>query len=493
MNPLLSRWRATACRRLAAGALLAGISLAAVSASPANPPTTPAATAAEPTTRVELSPAGPALVGQPVQITVTVLAPDYFLSAPPFPPLAVAGAVVTMPDERGLNGTEVIDGVTYASVRKTYVFTTQTPGTYQLPQPVLHFTYAGADGAPRDASVPMPAITIQARAQGGAPAASRVPGPASAAKPAGTPALPVGPISVRQQFDRATDGATLRAGDALVRTITTFAPGSPAMMIPPPTLRAPRGVRMFTSDPRLADGVADANSGGTGGRRTDVVTYVFEDSGSVTLPAVVVDWYDPVRHGPSHSEAPAVTLRVGSARARGGLAPDGIGGASLDSERGWPEWVNWRTVGAAGFVILLAALLWGPARRRLLPAIAATRAARAESVQQRTLFDLARQACQGEDALAAYRAVDDWARRASGQALLPWARSTGDAALGHAVDDLCRHAFGAGRAGGSGWHGSALAAALSRHQPAPGRRWRPARKPAAPALPPLNAPMRGKP
>lgn len=302
------------------------------------------AEAAEPTVRVHVVGTQPVVAGQSVQIEITVLAPNFFLSAPVFPAMQVPGAVITMPDERGVNSTETIDGVSFAGIRKTYVLTAQTGGDFALPTPTLHFTYAGDDGKPRDASVSLPPTTIHAGGQG-AGAASQ--------PSAGASTLPAGRLHIEQQFDRPIDGkdANLRAGDALVRTVTIFAPGAPAMMIEPPDFKAPRGVRQFRADPLLRDGVAatgDEPAGATGGRRVETITYVFERSGRFTLPAASVAWFDPASGKRALSTAPAVTVDVARAPAGMGLAPTGAP---------WqlPDWADWRAVVAACAVLVIAA------------------------------------------------------------------------------------------------------------------------------------------
>src|SRR5262245_29359502 len=88
---------------------------------------------AQPVVRVNVRPAGQHLVGQQVQIDVQVFVPNFFMSAPQFPTLDVPGAVVTMPDDTGLNLSESIKGESYAGIQKTYVFVAQAAGTYTLP------------------------------------------------------------------------------------------------------------------------------------------------------------------------------------------------------------------------------------------------------------------------------------------------------------------------------------------------------------------------
>ncbi|WP_066740096.1 BatD family protein [Cupriavidus sp. D384] len=304
--------------------------------------------AAAPTVRVRVLGQQPVVAGQSVQIEVTILTPNFFLSAPAFPALQVPGAVVTMPDERGVNSTETIDGTSYAGIRKIYVFTPQTGGDFTLPTPEIHFRWSGDGGKPQDATVTLPAITIHAGGQGND---SQGAAP-SASAPSAAPLLPAAPIHIQQTFDQPVSGkdAHLRAGDALVRTITIFAPGTPAMMIEPPQLAAPRGVRQFRADPQLQDGVAasgDEPAGTSGGRRVETITYVFEGSGHYTLPAVSVAWYDPATGKRAQSSAPAVTIDVARAAPGLGLAPSG--GTPLQI----PDWLDWR------WVALLAGVLIG--------------------------------------------------------------------------------------------------------------------------------------
>ncbi|WP_454764344.1 BatD family protein [Cupriavidus campinensis] len=302
--------------------------------------------AAAPTARVRVIGQQPVVAGQSVQVEVTILAPNFFLSAPAFPALQVPGAVVTMPDDRGVNSTEIIDGVSYAGIRKTYVFTPQTGGDFVLPAPVIRLTYAGDDGKPRDGTVTLPPTTIRAGAQ--------------RAQATGTATLPAGRVAVTQRFDRPVEGkdAHLRAGDALVRTVTIFATGTPAMMIEPPDLPSLQGVRQFRADPRLQDAARDpADPGGdTGGRRTESITYVFERSGRYTLPPVRVAWYDAASGQRAESAAPAVTVEVGRAAGGLGLAPGGAPWRLID----WLAHVDWlRTgfaaAGLAGIAYLLFA------------------------------------------------------------------------------------------------------------------------------------------
>ncbi|RAS01247.1 BatD family protein [Cupriavidus alkaliphilus] len=429
--------------------------------------------AAGPIVRVEVGARQPVLVGQQVGIDITILAPNYFLSAPEFPPLEVPGAVVTLPDARAVNSTETIDGVAYAGIRKTYAFTAEQDGEFPLPAATIQVTYAGDDGAPREGSVTLPVTTIRA----GTGVTSR----AAAGAASGRRLLPVARLSVTQALDHDPDHGVVRlqAGDALVRTVTTFAPRTQAMMIVPPHAAAPRGVRMFRADARLSDQARDAP--GPGGTRVDTLTYVFERPGTYTLPAVTADWVDPATRQPASSEAPAVKVEVAAARKGGALAPGGPPAGALPGEGGLP----WRTLlWAAGALLGAAALalLWRrlrPRLARLQQRRAERRRARAEGADARLAATL--RACRAGDAAAASQALGGWTRAAHGTMPAAWAEAAGDAALADAVTGLQRHLYGAAPAP-SAWDGNPLAQALGRHaRPTPPRRHR-----TPPALPPLN-------
>ena len=109
--------------------------------------------ATAPAVRVDVQATPPVLVGQQVRIGVTVVAPNFFLSAPPFPTLEVPGAIVTMPDDRGVHGVEQDGGQTLATIQKTYVFTAQQPGDFTLPPGKIDFTYHGNDDKEQQGSL----------------------------------------------------------------------------------------------------------------------------------------------------------------------------------------------------------------------------------------------------------------------------------------------------------------------------------------------------
>lgn len=398
-----------------------------------------------PELRVKVLGKQPALVGQQVSIEVTVVAPNFFLSAPPFPQLDVQGAVITMPDERGIHDVQQQGAQTLASIQKTYVFTAQQAGDFELPAVKMAFSYQGDDGKPHDASLSLPSTRI----------AVQLPAGASAAAAAGT-AMPATRLAIRQTLDR--DAKHLAAGDALVRTIEIQAANAPAMLIPPPRFEAPSGVRMYAADPVLRD--ASGQGGGfAGGQRIERVTYVFERAGHYTLPAVTLKWLDPQTQTPANALAPAVEVQVGGGAAAGErIAPELPVGAAVAPARTPIRWgLIVLVVAVLGLLMLLALFI-----HRRLPAWRTRRAQHqaAHSRSDAVMFEAALAACQAGDARAFHRALLEWSQAHAKGTPQAWANALGDAPLAAQLERLGRHLYRAGGSDEPAWSGSECADAL---------------------------------
>jgi hypothetical protein len=321
--------------------------------------------AAQPIVRVVVRPAGLHLVGQQVQIDVQVLVPNFFMSAPSFPPIDMPGAVVTMPDDSGVNLNDTIKGESYAGVQKTYLFVAQAAGKYTLPPAPIAFTYAREPGKPADASVTLPPTVIE------------VDWPAGKAPPADGASTLVAAITIEQTLDR--DPGTLLVGDALTRTIVTTAERTQAMFIQPPAFPAPDGVGVYRKDPVLQDERTD-RVGLVAGHRTDRAVYTFDTPGSYVLPAFELPWFDARNNRQQIARAEAVQVTVAAAPApASAIAPEPppapvttepesrfnitlvIVGAGAVLLLAWA--VRRVVVRALQFVLGLCALAWAAVRR----------------------------------------------------------------------------------------------------------------------------------
>lgn len=448
--------------------------------------------AAAPFARVSLQGKQPVLVGQQVHLNVTVLTPNYFTSAPPFPPLNVPGAIVTMPDESGMNSTETINGVTYAAIQKSYIFSAQQAGEFTLPPVKISFKYGGDDGKPQQGTVSLPPFKIRAALPAGAVAAA---GAASAGSTSATGVMPVARVTIAQHFDQPLSGNAphahlqVEAGEALVRTLDTYAAQTQAMMIPPPRADAPPGVRVFAADPQLND-ITQDRVGLVGGRRIDKLTYVFEKAGRYTLPAIDVAWFNAAAGKPEQAEAPAVDIEVvPRTNASAAIAPEAASAASANvAARPHIKWMD--AARMLSVVVIGIVLLWWVVRWlwRRMPAWRhawlTSGASRRNS--EPALFRAVAQACARGDAQRTYAALLAWSSQHVGSSVRAWCTQLGATELAAGFALLEQRLYGSGAVNNSTppWQAASFSRLLKRAR----ADWlrQPQRHVAARVLPPLN-------
>lgn len=356
------------------------------------------ALAADPFARATLATKGTIYAGQQVQVDVDVFVPNYFLVPPQFPLFDLPGAVVTMPDDRGMNLNETVNGAAFSGIRKTYVITPQAAGDYALPAAVIPFGYAAVPGQTTEGKVNLPPLRFTVAA---------VPGGSAG----GTPGVTAGEITITQTFDR--DPAGLRAGDALVRTVSVRAAGLAPMMIPVPAFDVPEGVQVYLGDPVLSQERTPRGEI-TAGLRKDTASYVFTKPGTFSLPAITLQWFNPASGKTEIAEADGAEIEVGASPAGDtALAPPPP--PPVEKPIDWQWWaILAAAVLAFALLIQLAANLFGRLETRLSAALA--RKAQSEA----TAFRRVVEACRAHDPVQLEAALDGWSRKTGNVPLSKW-------------------------------------------------------------------------
>lgn len=397
------------------------------------------AEAASPVVRVAVSPQKTVLVGQQVTVTVQILVPNYFLSAPDWPTLDIDGTIVTVPDEALPHLTETIGSESYAGVQHSYVVVPQQEGQFVLPPLEIHFKYAAVPGQPpADGVVRLPPSRFSASLPEGARTDEGV--------------LPVTRVTVKQSLSRAPTG--LKAGDALTRTITSVVAHAQPMLILPPAIDAPEGVRLYRKDPVLSTdvGVRGELNAGT---RVDRVTYLFEKPGDFTLPAVEFPWFDAASGTRHVATAPAVVVHVGAAPAAAhGIAPEPPP-APAPAPPPSP-WTRWRAR-LPGVAASLAGFFVGAwLVRRVWPRYRAWSAARRHEreTSEPAYFDRFERSCAAGNPSEAYAALARWAWRGGQSSIAGWCSTLEHEGFTTEVASLERTLFAAAESGP--WSGGAL-------------------------------------
>ena len=136
-------------------------------------------------------------------------------------------------------GSEEVDGESMISQRHEFRIYTQQSGQFVVPSFQVHFqgkkSFVG-DSEPMEGSTPE--LTFLSK---------RPPGTESLGVVIATPTLE------SEQSWQPADQVSVDPGDVIERTITRRAVGTTAMMLPPATIDAPDGVRVYTSDPIVDD------------------------------------------------------------------------------------------------------------------------------------------------------------------------------------------------------------------------------------------------
>ncbi|QII85494.1 protein BatD [Bordetella hinzii] len=406
------------------------------------------AQAAEPLLRVRasLGQASDVMAGATVTLRLDVLTSTWFADPPALPDLRLPRALVTPPSGRAEILHEQDNGVAMNGLRYTYVITPQAAGPLDIPALTVSARLGQASGPLSASSAPLRLAVREAA------------GPGVAAQA----------LQATQAFE--TSAVALTVGGRVTRSITQRAQGAQAMLIKPAPLGDVAGFRRYAREPEIRN-LDDGRGGFVGGERVDRADYVAERAGTLSLPALRLDWVDGATGKPAVIELPAQSFDV--APAPGAASPFPI----EEDVRQWvlhiPAAALWGTAVLAA--LALAGWLGWPSIRRAARALGergrAWRASEPWAWRQ-----LRRE--MGRPGLGSFYL---WLRRASGQVSLGqaqrgWSTEARAPALAMLRADYGQPADAA-----------RAQALLRQHAPRWRKRWRAARR-AAPrhGLRPLN-------
>jgi len=346
--------------------------------------------APEPMLRVAIDPPR-VVVGQAATLRIEVLAPNYMTAPPELPDFQIRNAVTRQ--LRNANESEEHDGLTYAGVRFEFAIHPQEPGSYAITGQTITVKYAAEPPAAREATLALPPIAFQAF----------IPDAASELQPF----LAARGLSIEQTISRSSD--QLKVGDAVTRTVTIKADGTPAMLLPPTTFAAIDGLGLYPAQPSLQDKAED-QTGGLSSVRVDSAVYMLEKPGDYTLPPIDLRWWHTKAHRIDVAQLEPVTLHVEPNPAAEGASPAGSSGVHWS----WNVLIDviatsWLSI--ARVLFALAVLGW--LTPRTVRAIAASRRRRHEAYlrSESFAFGQLRRAARNGDAKAVYFALLDWLRR----------------------------------------------------------------------------------
>lgn len=248
------------------------------------------------------------VVGQQTTLRIVVLAPNYMTSPPELPGFQLRNAVTRQ--LQSLNTSEEREGVSYAGIRFDFAVFPLEAGSYAIADQTVRIKYAAEPPATREVVVALPQVSFEAF----------IPESAAALRPF----LSASRLTASQEIKRSSD--QLKAGDAVTRTVTIRAEGTPAMLLPPQKFVAIDGLRLYPAQPVLEDRT-EARSDVISSTRVDSTTYMLERPGNYALPAIDIGWFnvgsarseivhlDPVSLNVAANPAIDGAARIGPSRA----------------------------------------------------------------------------------------------------------------------------------------------------------------------------------
>src|SRR5262249_26675683 len=170
--------------------------------------------AVEPIVRATLDPPR-VVVGQRTTLQIEVLAPNYMTAPPELPSFQVRNAVTR--EQASVNTNEQRGDTSYAGVRFEYAIYPQEPGSYAITDQKVRVRYAADQPSTREVTLALPRAPFEAF----------IPAAAGDLRPF----VAANTLTMDQAIQRSSD--ELKAGDAVTRTVTIKAEGTPAMLLPP--------------------------------------------------------------------------------------------------------------------------------------------------------------------------------------------------------------------------------------------------------------------
>lgn len=290
--------------------------------------------------RTNVTPEDP-WVGQQTLLKIDVLAKDGWAQLKKVGDLEIDGTYVMRLESQGTRLNEVIDGDSYTGQRYEFMIFAQRDGNLTLPATVVDVEIArwGAGGGKNQQRMSLPVVEFTARTP---PGGEGLHGLVSTSS-----------LTASQDWDPATEDT--KVGDALQRSVTLHAADVSGMAFAPLQHTEIDGVGIYPGEPTVED---KFNRGDLSGTRIEKVTYVFERTGDVQIPALVFSWWNVRNSELQQVELPGRSLQV----AAGAPNESATAGGAVSDQKSRPAWF---VLGAVALAVVFALLFGGSLMRRL--------------------------------------------------------------------------------------------------------------------------------
>jgi hypothetical protein len=316
--------------------------------------------------------------GQPLTLSMTVLAPTFMPKPPVWPGLEAPNLLVRVPPRGGGPTSERIGGQTWSGVSRLWRITPMVPGDFSIPPQTVLVTWADPEtNKPRRDELRTDPLALRGKLPDGAEGL--------------TPFIGARSLALTQKIEG--DPAAMKPGDSVTRTVTARVSGTSPMFLPDllPSVVV-EGVAAYPDTP-IVNEVEER--GVVGGVRTEATTYVAEGGGRGQAPAITFKWFN------------LGTGKVETATAEGfDIVVTGPPARTLEQH-------DWRRIAVVGIAGLLALAIAAMLLRRAWPQATRWYQERhaAWLASEHYAFARLRRIVGRHDHAALRPALDEWAKR----------------------------------------------------------------------------------
>jgi Ca-activated chloride channel family protein len=244
-----------------------------------------------------------ALVGQRVILRVEVLGKDGWANLSRMDNFEAPGALIFQVQTQGSRIQDTVAGSSYTGQRYELFLYPQRAGEIRIAPVAAEVSVRswGLNAGETMHPVELPEFTLSARYP---PGMENLPGLVTTTS-----------LGARQTWE--PEQTSVRVGDAIQRHVEFSARDVPGMAFPPLAHADIPTVAIYPGEPETTD---QTDRGALSGKRRESVTYIFEQSGTVALPSVIVNWWDLSDNSLKQIELPGRIFEVEPNPAAAGLA-----------------------------------------------------------------------------------------------------------------------------------------------------------------------------
>ncbi|HSY62546.1 MAG TPA: BatD family protein [Cytophaga sp.] len=230
-------------------------------------------------------------VQQPFKVTITVLTETWYTAPLEFDNIQIPNAFI-LPFERTVPGMFTINDKQYAGLQFYYIVFPYKAGTFTVPSINIVAT------TPAEGSSVSRKINLHSKAQ--TFTVKKIP-----QKFEGTSWLVAKNVFIQEHWNKPLHN--LKTGDVIERTVTINAKGTLPQFIPELKEKDLDFANVYPQDAELEDTRDDYEANG---RLTQSFIYLLEKDGDYTLPAMTMEWWNPVTQRLYKRSLPAYKLHV---------------------------------------------------------------------------------------------------------------------------------------------------------------------------------------